>query len=266
MKRNILGNISKLGLSALVLPLLVSSCFKNDSTPLPAAEVTFDFTIRRVGYDGVDIKNPVKHISLFFRDDVKKIVYGPVEVTFSEAYTSEDNIMKFTGAARLPYGKYTVWMWGNVANRDVLSLDKYSVNTKDNIFSDDLFLGTARVITFERQTYTLFWELHRLTGKVNITNALGDDITPKTLFISDVAQSVNADMVFSGVTNMECNSASITELPPYLYMFPSQPVGTESEFHFTYETQGSDGPVLVPSIAYTAIVAGEESTVTFSPE
>ena len=94
---------------------------------------------------------------------------------------------------------------------------------------------------------------------------MGDDITPKTLFISNVAQSVNADMVFSGVSTPEYNSASIAELPSSLYMFPSEPANTESEFHFTYETQDVGGPVQEVSIAKTTIVTGEESAITFSP-
>ncbi len=262
MKKDITAVVRKFGLLLLALPLVLSSCYKDDPNPSLTADITFKFTITRVGYDGIDIQNPVKTIQLFLKDEQNRIVYGPINVTKSEATTSESAIMSFTGTASVPFGRYTTWLWCNVSSPELYSLDKFTVNIKDNILNSDLFAGQAREVYFDQENMTINWTLTRLTGRINVTNSLPGDITPQTLFISNVAKSVDANLDYFGQTDMENNNATITTIPSVLYMFPSK-TNAGSEFHLTYM---SPGPVQEVSITTATIVAAEEIDITFEPE
>ncbi len=244
----------------IAISTLLTSCFKDEECPVIPTTVTFEFSSRTL-----TDADEVTALQVFLLDEVKNRVTA-YQVDLSTIRTRAYAVSLLSTRAGetypwgdpedpnpgwsspsvdwdvvtgnfavtvtgLPQGSYRMWLWGNVADESVLSIDRATLSMRNGVAGGDYLLSPVQDVTIRPRSQTISGVLERLTARVTVA-VTGEYDSAIGLYVSDVYGSVDADGVFGDPVDVEFESSPV---PGLVCLFPTaETAPSGSEFFFSY--------------------------------
>lgn len=195
-----------------LLPLLLSSCIRDNIPPCPPLSVKID--IEDKNYANIDFVEQETGLeqrideNLSFRSYIQKLFYALYDLETAEIVMVR-HLHEVTGDAAqatvflpedLPFGRYGLMVWGNINSEEgILSdgrYDTYDLHT-GSIEGFDVYM-TADELLYDEQHYNYVVRLKRVKGKLIIqAENFPDDIGWSKKTVTNVMGNVDYRMDYS---------------------------------------------------------------------
>ncbi len=251
-------------ISSVIRPLLftlttlttVTSCgIREDLPPCPPMQI--DIVVKDKNYfnaiatDGIE---PVRDENLPFREYVSTLYYRLDNAETGEmvweqtnfAVTGDDKVYSVTMPESLPFGKYTLTVWGNMQSDRPLSEDaNYTEVTQNHAAENDIYVTTLN-IDYNINNANFRAELERAKGKLIVmAENMPEDIDFSTKDMDGIYRYIGRGLNYAGETEFhtETEWSQPVEFSTDMLLCPStghEATTLDVNFYSTAEGDGQE--------------------------
>lgn len=201
----------------LLLPVVLSSCIRDDIQPCPPLQVMLD--VEDKNYNNIDFVEQhtgVEHRvdeNMSFRSYIQKLFYALYDLETGEIVTVR-HLHEVTGDAPmatvylpedLPFGRYGLMVWGNINSEEGILADG-RLGTYDlhagHVEGYDVYMAADELV-YDELHYEYIVKLKRMKGKLIIqAEGFPDEIGWSQKVVSDVMGNVDYELNYSESENV----------------------------------------------------------------